>query len=73
MIIRQSEKLGSNSSLYNDTKKWKFFEWKKKKNIKIIKREYTFKGYASTYNVNILNSFNAELLLKNAQSEIIAS
>ena len=46
---------------------------KKKKNIKIIKREYTFKGYASTYNVNILNSFNAELLLKNAQSEIIAS
>ena len=44
-----------------------------KKKIKIIKQEHTFKGYASTYNVKILNSFNPELLLKDAQSEIIAS
>ena len=34
------------------------------KNIKITKRENAFKGYASTYNVEILDSFNPELQLK---------
>ena len=29
--IRQAEKVGSNSSLYSDTKKWKFFKQKKLK------------------------------------------
>ena len=36
----------------------------KEKNIKITKQEHAFKGFASTYNVEILNSFNPELQLK---------
>ena len=36
-------------------KKWKLLN---KKNIKITKQEYAFKGYASTYNVENVNSFN---------------
>ena len=36
-------------------KKWKFLN---KKNIKITKQEYAFKGYASTFNAEIVNSFN---------------
>ena len=38
--------------------------------MKIIKREHTFKGCASTYNVEILNSFNPELQLKDTESAI---
>ena len=34
------------------------------KNIRATKQEHTFKGYASTYNIEILNSFNPELELK---------
>ena len=34
------------------------------KSIKIKKGEHAFKEYASTYNVQILNSFNPELQLK---------
>ena len=34
------------------------------KNAKITKRAHTFKGYASCYKVEILNSFNPELELK---------
>ena len=41
-----------------------------KKNIKVTKREHAFKGQASTYNVEILNSLNAELQLKDTQSAI---
>ena len=41
-----------------------------KKHIKITKREHTFKGYASTYTVEILNSFNPELQPKNTESAI---
>ena len=41
-----------------------------KKNIKITKREHAFKGYASSYNVEILNSFNPELQLKDTESAI---
>ena len=43
---------------------------KSKKNVKITKREYTFKGYASTYNVEILIYFNPELELKDTESAI---
>ena len=39
------------------------------KNIKIRKREHAFKGYASI-NVEILNSFNSELQLKDIDSAI---
>ena len=38
--------------------------------IKIKKGEHAFKDYASTYNVDILNSFNPELQLKDAKSTI---
>ena len=41
-----------------------------KKIVKITKRTYAFKGYASTYNVEILNSFNPELQLKDTESAI---
>ena len=41
-----------------------------KKNIKMTKRKDAFKGYASTYNVEILNSFNPELQLKEPQSKV---
>ena len=40
------------------------------KNIKITKREHTFKGYASTYNFEILSSFNPEVPLKDIESVI---
>ena len=40
------------------------------KNTKTTKREHAFKGYANTYNVEILNSFNPELQLKDAESPI---
>ena len=41
-----------------------------KKNVKITKREHAFKAYASTYNIEIVNSFNPELQLKNTESTI---
>ena len=40
------------------------------KNIKKTKREHPFKDYASTYAVEILNSFNPELQLKDTESAI---
>ena len=40
------------------------------KNIKIAKQEHAFRGYASTYNVEILNSFNPEVQLKDTASAI---
>ena len=42
-------------------KKEKFL---KEKNVKITKQEHAFKGYASSYNVDILNSFNSKLHLQ---------
>ena len=33
------------------------------RNVKITKREHVFKGYARTYNVEILNGFNSEVQL----------
>ena len=41
-----------------------------KKNIKITKRENAFNSYASTYKIEILNSFNPELQLKDTESAI---
>ena len=39
-----------------------FFLWNRhKKNTKITKRSHAYRGYASTYNVEYLNSFNPEL------------
>ena len=40
------------------------------KSAKITKWEHAFKGYASTYNGEILNSFNPELQLKDTESAI---
>ena len=35
-----------------------------------MKQAHDFKGYASTYNVEILNSFDSELQLKDTESAI---
>ena len=40
------------------------------KNVKITKRAHAFKGFVSSYNVEILNSFNLELQLKDTESAI---
>ena len=40
------------------------------KNLIITKRAHALKGFASTYNVDILNSFNPELQLKDTESAI---
>ena len=61
------KKVGSNSSLYSDTTKSKTFL--SKKNVKITKRVHAFKGYANTYNVEILNSFN-DLKILNLQLQV---
>ena len=41
-----------------------------KKNVKIAKGEHDFNGYASTYNVEILNSFKPYLQIKDAKFTI---
>ena len=38
------------------------------KNTKITKQGHAFKGFASIHNVEILNSFNPELQLKDTES-----
>ena len=52
--------------------KWKFFEKKKKKKkkIKITKWANAFKGYSSSFSVEILNSFDPELQLKDTECEV---
>ena len=40
------------------------------KNIKRTSREHAFKGYASIFNVEIINSLNPELKLKDTESAI---
>ena len=40
------------------------------KSIKIAKREHAFKGHASTYNAETLNSFKPVLKLKDSESVI---
>ena len=66
--IRETEKVGSNSSLYSDTRKSENFL--NEKNKKITEREHTFKGYINTYNVESLYYFNHELQLKDTESAI---
>ena len=71
-VIRQAKKVGSdkNSPIlwYNETTKHEnsFNE----KNTKITKRSHAYKGYASTYNVELLNSFNPNLQFKNPEFAI---
>ena len=43
--------------------------WMKKK-YKKTKQSHAYKGYASSYNVEILNSFNPELQPKDSESAI---
>ena len=38
--------------------------------MKTTKQEHAFKGFAGTYNVEILNCFNTELQLKDTESAI---
>ena len=40
------------------------------KKAKMTKRSHAYKGYASIYNIEILNYFNPELQLKDAESTI---
>ena len=68
--IGKCEKVGSHSFLHSDTMKVKIFF--QRKIIKITDREHSFKGYASTYNVEILNSFNPELQLKDTNANKIS-
>ena len=68
--IRQAEKIlqvGYNSFLYNDTKKRKFIhKICNMKYVKMTKYGHAFKGYASSYNVEILifltQNYNIETL-----------
>ena len=56
------------NKIVNQKKKSEHF-WNEKF-VKITKRSRAFKGYASSYNVEILNSFNPELQLKDTESAI---
>ena len=40
------------------------------KNVKVKKGEHDFKGYASSRNVEVLNSFNLKIELKDTESAI---
>ena len=40
------------------------------KNAKLTKRSHAYKGYASSYNIDNLNSFNPELQLTDTESAI---
>ena len=66
--VRKAGKVGSNSSLNSDTKNSENIL--NEKHVKITKRAHVFKRYASTYNVEISNSFNPELQLKDNESAI---
>ena len=65
--VSGASKNSSKSPSYNETKKYKIFG---SKNAKITKRSHAYKGYVSTHNVEILNSFNSELQLKDTESSI---
>ena len=53
----------------NKIKKIKFF-FLNEKNVKTTKQSYAYRNYASAYNVEILNSLNPELQLKDTESAI---
>ena len=60
------------AALYREITKTEivFDEKKSRKKAKITKRAQPFKNYAHSYNVEILNSFNPELHLKNTELAI---
>ena len=70
--ITQTKKVGSeknsNHPLYCETNESENFL--NKKNVKMTKWSHADRGYASTYNVGILNSFNPELQLKDLYTKI---
>ena len=68
--ISQAEKVCPNGSLYIDKKTENFLN---KKKVKVAKGEHAFKGFASTYNIKILNSFNSEFNLKMLNLELNVS
>ena len=51
--------------IVNQKKRQNFLD---EKNAKITKPSHSYKGYASSYNVDILDSFNPELQLKDTKS-----
>ena len=67
---RQDEKVNYNGSLYKDTKKVRNF-WIKQIR-KTTKQKHAFTGYARTYNVEIVNSFNPNynLMILNLQLKV---
>ena len=72
--IRQAEKVSqigsgkiSNTPFIVTQKSAKFLS---EKNVKLTKRAYAFKGYASSYSVEMLHSFNFELQIKDTESAI---
>ena len=48
----------------------KFESFWNEKNVKITKQKHTFKGFASSYNVEILNYFNPGLQIKDTSPAI---
>ena len=48
----------------------KYENFLNEKNLKITKQTQALKGYVSSHNVEILNSFNPELQLKGSESAI---
>ena len=45
-------------------------KWKLKNNVKIKIKAHAFKGFANSYNIEILYSFNPELQLKDVKTTI---
>ena len=58
--MKQAEKVGSNNSLYSDKKSEHFLNEKIVKKHNKTKQKHAFKGFVSSYNVEISNSFNHE-------------
>ena len=48
----------------------KYYEKKTIENVKVTKLSHAYKGYASTFNVDNLNSFNPEIQLENSEFTI---
>ena len=61
--LSKTKEVGSNSSLDSGKKNWENI-------VKITKWKHVFKGFASSYNIEIFNSFNPELQLKDTESAI---
>ena len=48
----------------------KYYEKKTIENVKVTKLSHAYKDYASTFNVDNLNSFNPEIQLENSEFTI---